>query len=413
MAFLRSSITQDAVGIVRGRGVWLRPPMMSDYAPWAELRARSREHLTPWEPAWPRDDLSRSAFRRRMRHYQREAREDLGYAFLIFRDTDESSSAALTLSNVRRGVTQAAMLGYWLGLPSWAGLHDRGRARAVAAFAFDELRLHRLEAATMPSNAASIRVLERNGFRARGPRAAAISRSTARGRTTCCSGSCPRNSRARPVAGGARSMIAARASGRTGLARARGDGSVLALLVRAVCARRASRTPALALKPIVVDPDQDRIEITTLGELYEGRGDSLQVETAAGADGMTGRMSVTAATPGTNPNWIVFALSNPTDKPIERWLTADRYNVIGSGAVWPDLDARRIEAVTPSIGFVPERIKSDRADIFRITLEPGQTITYVAELSSERFARIYLWKPLDYELKISRPAAVQRHHAWA
>ncbi len=64
--------------------------------------------------------------------------------------------------------------------------------------------------------------------------------------------------------------------------------------------------------------------------------------------------------------------------------------MIGSGVVWPDLDARRIEAITPSIGFVPERIKSDRADVFRITLEPGQTITYVAELSSERFARIYL-----------------------
>ncbi|HYD15846.1 MAG TPA: EAL domain-containing protein, partial [Hyphomicrobium sp.] len=123
--------------------------------------------------------------------------------------------------------------------------------------------------------------------------------------------------------------------------------------------------------------------------------------TAAGADGLASRMSVSATTPGTNPNWIVFALTNPTDKPVERWLSADRYSVIGSGVVWPDLDARRIEAVTPSIGFVPERIKSDRADLFRITLEPGQTITYVAELSSERFTRLHLWKPLDYEIKIS------------
>ncbi len=155
---------------------------------------------------------------------------------------------------------------------------------------------------------------------------------------------------------------------------------------------------ALALKPIVIEPDQDRIEVTTLGEFYDARGDSLQVETAPAADGMTGRISVTAKTPGTNPNWIVFALTNPTDKPIERWLTAERYNIIGSGAVWPDLDAQRIEAVTPSIGYIPERIKSDRADIFRITIEPGQTVTYVAELSSDRFARLYLWKPLEYEL---------------
>ncbi len=172
-------------------------------------------------------------------------------------------------------------------------------------------------------------------------------------------------------------------------------GLCLLLLALAVGGGRA-----IALESITVAPDQGRIEITTRGELYEGRGDSLQIETAANADGTTGRLSVRAATPGTNPSWIVFALHNPSETAVERWISADRYTIIGSGVVWPDLDARRIEAVTPSIGFVPERIDSERADLFRVTLEPGQTITYVAELSSERFARIYLWKPLDYELKV-------------
>jgi diguanylate cyclase (GGDEF)-like protein/PAS domain S-box-containing protein len=157
---------------------------------------------------------------------------------------------------------------------------------------------------------------------------------------------------------------------------------------------------AQALEAIPLTLDQGRIEITTRGELYEGRGDSLQIETAANADGTTGRLSVRAATPGTNPSWMVFALHNPSDVAVERWVSADRYTIIGSGVVWPDLDARRIETVTPSIGFVPERVDSDRADVFRITLEPKQTITYVAELSSERFARIFVWKPLDYELKV-------------
>ena len=107
----------------------------------------------------------------------------------------------------------------------------------------------------------------------------------------------------------------------------------------------------------------------------------------------------------------MFALTNPTDKPIERWLTAERYNIIGSGAVWPDLDARRIEAVTPSIGYVPERIKSDRADIFRITLEPGQTITYVAELIVRPF-RAHLPVEADrLRAQDPRPPALQRHHA--
>jgi hypothetical protein len=100
----------------------------------------------------------------------------------------------------------------------------------------------------------------------------------------------------------------------------------------------------------------------------------------------------------------VFALTNTTDKPIERWLVADRYGTVGSGVVWPDLDARRVDAVTPSVGFVPERIKNDRADVFRLTVEPGQTITFVAELASERYARLYLWKAIEYEQK-SRDAS--------
>ena len=174
----------------------------------------------------------------------------------------------------------------------------------------------------------------------------------------------------------------------------------LVALVAIMVGIAASSQRVHALDAITLTPDQGRIEITTRGELYEGRGDSLQIETAANADGTTGRLSVRAVTPGTNPSWMVFALNNPTEVAVERWISADRYTIIGSGVVWPDLDARRIEAVTPSIGFVPERIDSDRADLFRITLEPGQTITYVAELSSERFARIFVWKPLDYELKV-------------
>ncbi|MDX2159011.1 MAG: EAL domain-containing protein [Hyphomicrobiaceae bacterium] len=155
--------------------------------------------------------------------------------------------------------------------------------------------------------------------------------------------------------------------------------------------------PAAALKPITLTGNQDWLEVTALGEAYEGRGDTLQIETAPAADGATARIAVRATQAGTNPNWIVFALNNPTNKAIELWLTADRYNPIGSGIVWPDLDTRRIAAVTHSAGFAPERIKNDRVDVFRLTVERGQTITYVAELASDRFSRIMLWKPIEFE----------------
>lgn len=168
MAFLRSSSGHDSALSLRGRGVWLRAPMMGDYAPWAELRALSREHLTPWEPVWQRDELSRSAYRRRVRHYQREAREDLGYAFLIFSDADDQLVGGLTISNVRRGVTQSGIVGYWIGKPHAGRGYMTEAVRASVGFAFDTLHLHRLEAATMPNNLASIRVLEHNGFRREG-----------------------------------------------------------------------------------------------------------------------------------------------------------------------------------------------------------------------------------------------------
>ena len=156
---------------------------------------------------------------------------------------------------------------------------------------------------------------------------------------------------------------------------------------------------AVAIEAISVNPDAAKMEITTKGELYEGRGDRLQIETAPGADGYIGRMAVQASTPGTDPSWLVFALSNPTDQRIVRWLVAPRYTLANSGVFRPELDAPRITAVTPSLGFRPESLKSDRADMFRLTLEPGQTVTYAAELASSKVPQLTLWTPKFYQAK--------------
>jgi ribosomal-protein-alanine N-acetyltransferase len=168
MAFLRSGLVSDISPLVRGRGLYLRSAVMGDYAAWAELRARSRDHLVPWEPQWSRDELSRATFRRRIRHYQREMREDLAYAFLIFREADDTLLGGLTLSNVRRGVTQAAAVGYWIGLPHIGSGYMTRALRAAIGFAFGELGLHRLDAASMPHNTASLQVLEHCGFQHEG-----------------------------------------------------------------------------------------------------------------------------------------------------------------------------------------------------------------------------------------------------
>ena len=109
MAFLRATPAADPEADIRGTHLYLRHPTMQDYAAWAELRALSRAHLTPWEPQWSRDELTRSNFRRRLRQYHRELRDDHGYAYLIFSDTECQLLGGLNLSNVRRGAAQASV----------------------------------------------------------------------------------------------------------------------------------------------------------------------------------------------------------------------------------------------------------------------------------------------------------------
>ncbi|MBK9078985.1 MAG: GNAT family protein [Hyphomicrobium sp.] len=164
MAFLRSALPEDYLDTIRGQTLVLRPPTVADYTQWAELRAQSRAHLTPWEPSWARDDLSRQMYRRRLRAYAKDVRDDMGFSFFISDAVTEALLGGITLSNVRRGSAQTAVLGYWIGKPYAAQGRMTEAVRTLLPFAFKTARLHRLEAACMPANTASIRVLERNGF---------------------------------------------------------------------------------------------------------------------------------------------------------------------------------------------------------------------------------------------------------
>ena len=164
MAFFRTVSFNESMPAIAGDGVSLRVPQSGDHAEWSALRERSRDFLTPWEPIWPSDDLTRSAFRRRLKRYADDQRSDLSYAFLIFRSHDNVMVGGLTLANIRRGVAQAGSLGYWTGEPFARRGLMAAAVGALVPFAYSSLRLHRLEAACIPTNAASIRLLERSGF---------------------------------------------------------------------------------------------------------------------------------------------------------------------------------------------------------------------------------------------------------
>ena len=157
-------VSGDTGPLLRGARVLLRPPALQDYHHWSELRESSRAFLTPWEPTWPVDDLTRTAYKRRIKRYQRERREDLGYPFFVFEAETSRLVGGLTLTNVRRGVTQSCSLGYWMGQGHAGKGLMTDAVRTVLPFVFEELRLHRLEAASMPENDRSVRLLEKVGF---------------------------------------------------------------------------------------------------------------------------------------------------------------------------------------------------------------------------------------------------------
>lgn len=170
--------------------------------------------------------------------------------------------------------------------------------------------------------------------------------------------------------------------------------SLIALILLLAGARGA-----FAIDSVRVPQDAPAIDLTHAVEKYSSDGDRLQVSTAPGSDGIVRRIEVGAKEPGTRPSWIVFALTNDTDEQLERLIVAPHFRLQGSGVIWPDLGATRVSAITASQGFPPEREESADADVFRLTLDPGTTVTYVAELRAPLLPQLYLWEPDSYKDK--------------
>ena len=168
MAFLRSPFAPEPSPVLRNGNVMMRAPDVNDHQAWAELRLASRDFLLPWEPQWPSNDLASVAFRSRVKRYWRDIEDDAAYPFFIFTADGRTFLGGLTLSNVRRGAAQIATLGYWIGAPFARQGYMTAALRRALPFAFGHLRLHRLEAACLPGNRASIALLQRNGFEREG-----------------------------------------------------------------------------------------------------------------------------------------------------------------------------------------------------------------------------------------------------
>jgi ribosomal-protein-alanine N-acetyltransferase len=146
----------------------LRLPEHADFRAWAALRRESVAFLTPWEPVWAHDHLSRRAFTTRVYWSSRAEAQGSALPLVLTRRSDGALMGAITLDNIRRGPAQAGTLGYWVGEPFARQGYMREAIAAVVHHAFTGLDLSRIEAACLPENAASRGVLEKCGFKYEG-----------------------------------------------------------------------------------------------------------------------------------------------------------------------------------------------------------------------------------------------------
>lgn len=146
----------------------LRPPIHSDFQAWSALRLKSRDYLTPWEPAWAADHLTRKSFTNRVYWARRSVSAGTALPLFLIRREDQNIVGAITLDNIRRGPAMAGTLGYWTGAPFGRQGYMREAIGAVVHHAFGKLDLSRIEAACLPENAASRGLLEKSGFKYEG-----------------------------------------------------------------------------------------------------------------------------------------------------------------------------------------------------------------------------------------------------
>ncbi|KQN74401.1 sensor domain-containing phosphodiesterase [Devosia sp. BK] len=167
-------------------------------------------------------------------------------------------------------------------------------------------------------------------------------------------------------------------------------------LVLAIILAFAFSQPARAFEVISVPEDVNAVNLSDIVEIVPGTNGRLQLSTAPDADGIIRRIEVLASEQGTNPSFALFALRNDSDQQIERLLVAPFYRLPASGVFQPDLGNARISAVTPSAGIRPVQLADPEADVYEVTLDPGATVTLIAELTSGELPELYLWQPNAY-----------------
>ena len=164
MSFLNAYSLKKNLFEITGQKVILRPPQYSDWKSWADERKKNKLYLQPWEPLWSINELERSSFVKRVRMFERLSHNDQAYSFLIYKSDNEDFIGEVNISNVQRGIIQSCTIGYWIAKDCEGKGMMSESLELVKEFIFNELKLHRIEAACLPHNMPSLKVLLKNGF---------------------------------------------------------------------------------------------------------------------------------------------------------------------------------------------------------------------------------------------------------
>ena len=146
----------------------LRLPEHRDFREWEKLRHESKAFLSPWEPIWAPDHLSRASFTNRVYWSQRAVKNGNAVPLFVFHKEAGQLVGAITLDNIRRGPSQVGTIGYWVGQQYARQGFMSEAIIAMVAHAFGALDLSRVESACLPDNVASRGVLEKAGFKYEG-----------------------------------------------------------------------------------------------------------------------------------------------------------------------------------------------------------------------------------------------------
>ena len=168
MSFLKTHYPKKISFQPQGKNVFLRPPEYKDWQEWSQLRKENMSYLKPWEPTWNIHELERSHFVKRVRFFEKLSINDEAYSFLIFETPNFQLIGEININNIQRGVVQSCSIGYWIS-ENKMGLGLMSEAISlIKEFSFDELELHRIEAACLEKNQRSLNTLKKNHFNIEG-----------------------------------------------------------------------------------------------------------------------------------------------------------------------------------------------------------------------------------------------------